>query len=131
MQPSKRQLQVARQIEESLNTIFTKNAWTMIHGGMVTISQVQVTPDLLEARIYLSMFKIEDKNAVLKLFVERTAEIRGALGNQMRHQLRRIPTLDFFIDDTLDYVYKIENLFEQIKEEDKRISSEINKDQDQ
>ncbi len=119
MEESKRQKQVARLIEEEMNTIFQKEGITMIHGGMVSISKVAVTPDLLEARIYLSFFKIENQEAALQIFKEKTSEIRGLLGNKLRHQLRRIPELQFFIDDTLDYVFKMEELFKKIKDEEK------------
>lgn len=116
MQESKRQLQVGRLIEEELNFIFQKEGLSMMHGGMVSISKVGVTPDLLEARVYLSLFQIEDKESILRIFEDKTPEIRGALGNRLRHQLRRIPVLSFIIDDTLDYVFKMENLLKEIKE---------------
>jgi len=115
MEERKRQKQVARLIEETMNAIFQKEGLTMLQGGMVSISKVQVTPDLLEARIYLSLFKIEHPESLLKIFTDKTAELRGLLGNQLRHQLRRIPELHFFPDDTLDYVFKMEELFKQIK----------------
>lgn len=115
MEESKRQKQVARLIEETMNAIFQKEGLTMVQGGMVSISKVQVTPDLLEARIYLSLFKIEQPEALLKSITDKTGELRGFLGNKLRHQLRRIPELHFFLDDTLDYVFKMEEIFKQIK----------------
>lgn len=121
MEESKRQKQVARLIEEEMNIIFQKEGLGMVQGGMVSISKVQVTPDLLEARIYLSFFKIEAPEALLQLFKEKTGELRGQLGNKLRHQLRRIPELQFFIDDTLDYVFKMEALFRQIKEDEEKL----------
>lgn len=123
MQESKRQLQVARLIEEELNFIFQKESLSMIHGGMVSISKVSVTPDLLEARVSLSFFKVENNKSALNLFIEKTPELRGALGNKLRHHLRRIPTLSFVEDDTLEYVDKIENLFKKIKEDDEHSDS--------
>lgn len=121
MQESKRQLQVARLIEEELNLIFQKESLTMIYGGMVSISKVSVTPDLLEARVYLSFYRIENTAAALQLFEEKTSELRGLLGNKIRHQLRRIPTLTFIHDDTLEYVDKMETLLKKVKEEDEKI----------
>lgn len=115
MEESKRQKQVARLIEETMNAIFQKEGLTMAQGGMVSISKVQVTPDLLEARVYLSFFKIEQPEALLKSITDKTGELRGYLGNKLRHQLRRIPELHFFQDDTLDYVFKMEEIFKQIK----------------
>lgn len=106
-----------------MNFIFQKESLSMIHGGMVSISKVSVTPDLLEAKIYLSFFKVENNKAALNLFIEKTPELRGALGNKLRHHLRRIPTLSFHEDDTLEHVDKIENLFKKIQEEDQKFGS--------
>ncbi|MFT4062257.1 MAG: 30S ribosome-binding factor RbfA [Edaphocola sp.] len=117
MEEGKRQKQVARLIQEELGTIFQKEGLNMMQGGMVSIAKVVVTPDLLEARIHLSLFKIENTASALKYIKEKTGEIRGALGNKLRHQLRRIPELQFFEDDTLEHVFKIEELLAQIKKE--------------
>ncbi len=91
----------------------------MLDGGMVSISRVSVTPDLLEARIELSLFQVKDNQTALKLFADKTGEIRKQLGNKLRHHLRRIPTLTFSLDDTLDYVFKMEELFKNINSTDK------------
>jgi ribosome-binding factor A len=115
MEESKRQKQVAKLIQEEMTTIFQKEGLSIVQGGMVSISKVMVTPDLLEARIHLSFFKIEDPKALLQGIKEKTGELRGTLGNKLRHQLRRIPELQFFIDDTLDHVSKIEDLLNKIK----------------
>ena len=111
----KRQRQVAAEISKVLNEIFLKMGLNMQEGGMVSISSVKLTPDLYEARVYLSMFQVKNPEAVLEKFKDRSSEIRGDLGNIMRHQLRSIPQLTFYIDDTLDYVFKIEELLENIK----------------
>jgi len=118
MQESKRQKQVARLIQEELTFIFQKLNLSMMNGGMVSISKVTVTPDLLEARISISLFQVNDNNATLESIKEKTNEIRGILGNKLRHQLRRIPELQFFLDDTLDYVFKMENLFKDLHNTD-------------
>ena len=117
MEESKRQKQIARLIQEEMTLIFQKEGLNMIQGGMVSISKILVTPDLLEARIHLSFFKIADVQAVMALIKEKMGELRGALGNKLRHQLRRIPELQFFEDDTLDHVSKIEDLLNKIKNE--------------
>jgi ribosome-binding factor A len=92
----------------------------MVEGGMISLASVKITPDLFEARVYLSMFQIKDTQAALHLFEEKNKEIRKELGTRVRHQLRSIPELKFFIDDTLDYVFKMEELFEKIKKEDEK-----------
>ncbi len=120
----KRQKQVAIEISKELNDIFLKMGFNMMEGGMVSVSSVKITPDLFEARIYLSFFQVKDSDAALEKFKERSSEIRGELGRRMRHQLRSIPQLTFYLDDTLDYVFKIEKLLEDIKKNDP-----MNKDQ--
>ena len=117
MTEGKRQKQVASEISKELNDIFLKMGLNMQDGGMVSISSVKITPDLYEARVYLSLFKVKNPEAVLEKFKERSSEIRGELGKRMRHQLRSIPQLTFYIDDTLDYVFKIEELLDNIKKE--------------
>lgn len=117
MQESKRQIQVAQLIQEELTTIFHKEGVNIIQGGMVSISKCMVTPDLLECRIYLSFFKIEDPKTLLKEIQRKTSEFRGSLGNKLRFQLRRIPELQFFEDDTLDHVFKMEELFRKINDD--------------
>lgn len=117
MTEGKRQKQVAIEISKELNDIFLKMGLTMMDGGMISISSVKITPDLFEARIYLSFFQVKDPEAVLEKFKERNSEIRGELGKRMRHQLRSIPQLTFYMDDTLDYVFKIEKLLDDIKKE--------------
>lgn len=115
---TKRQKQVAGLINEELNDIFRRMDMLMMDGGMISISGVKITPDLFETRVYLSMFQVKDTQAALHKFEEKNKEIRKELGNRTRHQLRSIPELKFFIDDTLDYAFKIEELFEKIKKEE-------------
>ena len=119
MQEGKRQKQVGGLIQEELNKIFQKYGLNMIDGGMVSISSVKITPDLLEARVYLSFFKVTDAKAALKKIQERSGEIKRDLGNSVRRQLRRIPDVKYFRDETLDHVFKMEELFRQISTERK------------
>lgn len=114
MEEGKRQKQVAGAIQEQLNEIFLKLGLNTMQGGMVSISSVKVTPDLLEARIYLSLFQVADANACFEKIKAQSFEIKKLLGDAMRHQLRRIPVLVFYLDDTLDYVFKMEELFKNL-----------------
>lgn len=117
MQESKRQKQIAGLLNEEMNVIFQKMSLNMIDGGMVSISAVKVTPDLLEARFYLSFFQVSDVNTALKKIEDRHHEIKKELAAAVRHQLRNIPILKFFADDTLDHVFRMEELFKKIHEE--------------
>ena len=115
MEEGKRQKQIAGLLNEEMNTIFQKLGVSMIDGGMVSISSIKITPDLLEARIYLSFFQVKDVKAALKKIEDRHHDIKKELAAKVRHQLRNIPVLKFYQDDTLDHVFKMEELFKQIK----------------
>jgi len=117
MTEGKRQKQVAGVINHELNDIFLRLGLNMHGGGMVSISSVKITPDLFEARVYLSFFQIKDNDAMLTKIQGKSKEIRKELGNRVRHQLRSIPQITFYIDDTLDYVFRMEQLLDKIKKE--------------
>jgi ribosome-binding factor A len=117
MEESKRQLQVAGLIQGELNDIFIKDGIGIKNNGMITIASVKVTPDLLEARIYLSFFQVAQPEEELQRITDRNSEWRGLLGNRLRNQLRRIPVLVFFLDDTLDHVFKLNEIFKNLEEE--------------
>jgi ribosome-binding factor A len=117
MTESKRQKQVAGVIQKELNEIFLRSGLNVSGGGMVSIASVKITPDLLEARIYISFFQIKEKQVALEKIREKTSDIRRELGKRVRHQLRNIPHLSFFLDDTLDYVFKIEELIDNLKKD--------------
>lgn len=124
MEEGKRQKQVAGLIQQELNDVFRHLGLNMMHGGMVSIAHVKVTPDLLECRIYLSFFKIEDNERALKTIEQKEWEIKKELASRIRNQVRRMPVLKFYEDDTLDYVYKMEELLDKIKKEDENNPSE-------
>jgi ribosome-binding factor A len=117
MQENKRQKQIAGLLNEELTAILLRLGLNMVEGGMVSISSVKVTPDLLEARIYLSIFQADGK-AVLKRLEERKWEIKKELAAKVKQQLRRVPELKLFLDDTLDNVFKMEELFKEIKKDE-------------
>jgi ribosome-binding factor A len=108
---------VAGVIQEEMNDIFQRMGLTMLHGGMVSISNVKVTPDLLEVRIYLSLYQVKDVTKAMDVFENRKGEIKRELTARVKRQLRRMPELRFFHDDTLDHVFRIEELFKQINED--------------
>ena len=117
MEEGKRQKQIAGLLHEEMSMILQRLGLNMIDGGMVSISSVKVTPDLLEARFYLSLFQVKDVEAALKKIEEKQHEIKKELAAKVRHQLRSIPVLRFFQDDTLDQVFKLEEIFKKINEE--------------
>lgn len=115
MLEGKRQKQVASVLEKELNEIFQRLGLSMMDGGMISIASVKITPDLFEARVYLSFFKVKDPVHTLKTIEDKSWEIKRELTARVRHQLRTMPQLQFFIDDTLEYVDKMEQLFKDIK----------------
>lgn len=118
MQEGKRQKQVAGLINEELTHIFQKLGLNMIEGTLVSIASVKVTPDLLEARVYLSLFKASDPQQVLHQITDKAPIIKKELAGKVKHQLRRIPEIKYFLDDTLEHVFRMEELFKKIKAED-------------
>lgn len=117
MEEGKRQKQIAGLLNVEMNIIFQRLGLNMLEGGMVSISSVKVTPDLLEARFYLSFFQVKDAEAALRKIEDRHHEIKKELAARVRHQLRSIPVLKFFKDDTLDQVFRMEELFKKISKE--------------
>lgn len=117
MEEGKRQKQIGGLLNEELSGIFQRLGLSMMEGGMISIASVKITPDLLEARIYLSIFQAADTKAVLKKIEERKWEIKKELAARVKQQLRRIPELKFFLDDTLDHVFKMEEIFKKIEGE--------------
>ena len=100
---------------QELGDIFQRLGLSMMDGGLVSITAVKVTPDLLEARIYLSFFQVKDIPATMKKVEERAWEIKRELATRVKQQLRRIPTLTWFHDDALEHADKMEELFRKIK----------------
>jgi ribosome-binding factor A len=116
MQENKRQKQIAGLLQEELSDIFQRLGLNMVEGGLISISSVKITPDLLEARIYLSIFQ-SDAKAAMKRIEDRKWEIKKELAVRIKQQLRRVPELKLFLDDTLDNVFKMEELFKNIKKD--------------
>jgi ribosome-binding factor A len=114
MKEGKRQKQVSALLLEEINRIFQRLGLNMMQGGMVSISSVKITPDLFEARIYLSFYQVSNPKDALKLIEDRAWEIKRDLVSSIRNQLRSMPQLTFYIDDSLEYVDKMETLFREI-----------------
>ncbi|MBC7554323.1 MAG: 30S ribosome-binding factor RbfA [Taibaiella sp.] len=119
MEENKRQKQVGQLLMEEMSDIFQREGVNIVEGGMVSISKIMVTPDLLDARIYLSFYQIKNRPELLHKIKERTGEWRKLLGMRVKNQLRRIPELTFYEDDTQDHVSKMDVIFKQIEEERK------------
>jgi ribosome-binding factor A len=112
---STRQQKVSRLIQKDLSNIFQVEGRGMYANAMVTVTQVRVSPDLAVAKIYLSIFAAGsiNKNDILEKIKLHSSAIRKNLGIRIGKQVRVIPELEFFIDDSLDYIENIENLLKK------------------
>ena len=106
---SNRQKRISRLLQKDLGEILQIEGRGWFPGALVTVTKVYVTSDLSIAKAYLSVFG-KDAKEVLKQVEVRTKEIRHQLGLRVKNQLRHIPDLRFFIDDSLDYIENIEKL---------------------
>lgn len=104
-----RQNKIARLIQKELSEIFLAQTKSM-PGVLVSVSVVRISPDMSYARAYLSIFPSERAEEIVKNINANAKAIRFELGGRVRHQLRIIPELKFFIDDSLDYAEKIDLL---------------------
>lgn len=107
-----RQNKIARLIQKELSEIFMLQTKAM-KGVIVSVSACRVSPDLSICRVYLSVFPSNRAEEIVKNINDNTKGIRYELGTRVRHQLRIIPELKFFIDDSLDYIEHIDNLLKQ------------------
>ena len=106
---STRQSKIARLIQKELGDIFLKMT-KETRGVLVSVSIVRVSPDLGIAKAYLSVFPSAKGEEIVELLNKSNKSIRFELGNRVRHQLRIIPELRFYIDDSLDYIENIDSL---------------------
>ena len=85
--------------------------------AMVTVIRVTISPDLLNARVYLSIFNTDNKPAVLLAMEENAMRLRHALASKVGKQLRRMPDLHFFLDESLDEYFKMDQLLKRLRSE--------------
>lgn len=109
-QESTRQLKVAKQIQRDLAEMIRARGMAAYKGAMVTVSGVKMTPDLSVAKVYVSIFPSEKAGEVLRILEDEKGRIRGDLGRLVAKQLRIVPEISFFLDDSLDYVEHIDEL---------------------
>lgn len=104
-----RQNKIETVIKEELSVFLQRNSSEICLGAMVSVTVVRVTSDLSLARVYLSIFAGPEKKVVLDSINENKNKIRREVGNRLKN-LRKIPELSFFIDDSLDYAMEISTL---------------------
>ena len=104
-----RQNKIARLLQKELSVIFQQQTRAM-HGVMVSVTRTKISPDLSICTAYLSVFPSERGEEILNNIKANEKTIRYVLGQRVRYQLRIIPELRFFIDDSLDYIDRIDEL---------------------
>ena len=117
MEEGKRQKQVGALLLQELNGIFQRLGLGMIEGGLISLTGVKITPDLLEARVYLSFFQVKDPAVAMKKIEDRSWEIKRELASRVKNQLRRIPILHYYPDDTMEHASKMDEIFRKLNEE--------------
>ena len=110
---STRQQKISRQIQKDLSEIFIREAAQIFRGVMVSVTTVRVSPDLSYAKVYLSIFPLEKHQQVMSLVEQHGRFIRKALGDRIHNQMRIVPELSFFLDDSLEYIDNIDNLLKE------------------
>ena len=119
MKESKRQLQVAELIKRNFGQVLqAEGSYIYGHGTLVTVTEVKVSPDFSIAKIYLSVFNTEDKQTVILEMEENSVRLRQSLANRIKRHVRRIPQIAFFLDDTLDEMDRLNQLFNRISDDD-------------
>jgi len=110
---STRQLKVSREIQKDLAEIIRSKGMSFFEGAMVSVSGVKISSDLSVAKVYVSIFPSTKTEKVMQIIDENGKAIRGELGSRIGKQIRIVPQLTYFVDDSLDYVEHIEQLLKK------------------
>src|SRR6218665_3320462 len=121
---SKRQQKFAGVIQEDLAAIFQREGSSYLPNTMDTITKVRVTPDLAIARVFLSFFNSDNTALALQTVKSHASEIRYKLGARIKDKVLIIPQLEFFVDDTSEYVERMDKLFDKISKEPRQPDTE-------
>ena len=108
MQETNRQRKIASVLRKDLVDVLQKAAQDGMQGVIISVSKVSVTPDLGVAKVYLSVFPSNKRDAIIEGVKSNAPLIRHELAQRTRNQLRRMPELIFFGDDSLDYIEEID-----------------------
>ena len=103
-----RQQKIAKQLQKDMAEILQQEMPSVLLGTLVTVTAVRVSPDFAYAKIYVSIFPFERHEAVMQSLADHARPLRGLLGNRLRNQLKIIPEIQFFLDDSLEYIEHID-----------------------
>ncbi len=108
-----RQNKIARLIQKDIASLFQNQIKNIYPGGMITVTVVRVSPDLALAKVYVSIFPSNKSKEILVYLQENARFFRHQLAQILKNQLRKMPELAFYLDDSLDYIENIENLLKK------------------
>src|SRR5688572_6998711 len=112
---TKRQKQIGELLRRQLSMVLMDEGPYIFEKALVTVTRVNISPDLQNAKVYLSVFNTENKQEVMLSLEENLHRLRFALANKVGKQLRRIPELQFFLDESLDEYFKMNQLFAKLR----------------
>lgn len=115
---STKQKQLAQLLNEEINQIFLILNLNIVDGKFISIYTIKVTPDLMEAKIYLSIYPSDNGELILKKITERSWEVKKRLAEKIKHKVRCIPKIHFFVDTSLDHMYQMAKLFASIEKKE-------------
>ncbi len=113
-----KQQQTSKLVHQNLADVFSRQGASIYGRAFVTISGVVLTPDLMIARVYLSVYNVPEKESVLEQIQEAEFEIKQELYRRIKNKLRRMPRLQFYLDSSLDEVDKLDKIFKEIKKDE-------------
>lgn len=117
---SRRQQKIANLLQEEFSKILMTDAKSYLLGSFATLTYVSVSSDLSIARFNISILSGDNKAQIIQNLNENKSEIRRFIGNRMRNDLRKIPDIIFHLDDRLDYVDKMDEVFKKIKDDEEK-----------
>ena len=115
--PSIRVQQVQETIKRAFSMVLQQEGRYVYNDAFVTVTRVDISPDLSTAKIYVSVFNTDNKQAVLLQMEDNHLRLKKALSHRLRKHIRRIPEFRVFLDDTLDEMYRLNQLFDRLHEE--------------
>jgi ribosome-binding factor A len=115
---SKRQKQTAEIIRRHFGQVLLQEGSYVYGSAFVTVTKVFVTPDISLAKIYLSVYNADDKQAVVDKVSSHVHQLKRSLAHRIRKHIRRIPEINFYIDETLDEIYRVNNLLDKTLKRD-------------
>lgn len=108
-----RQQKIAKQIQKDIAEIFQKEGAHIVKGTLVTVTAVRISPDFAYAKVYVSIFPFEKSDATMHQIEEHNWFVRKELGGRIRNQIKNIPELQFFLDDSLEYIDHIDQALKE------------------